>query len=651
MGYNTTRIVTTPDGSKYIEYVPADVSELLKIRADMEAMKDKPRTFADVAHITRRLAKIAERLGGYYLAVPEALLSAGQQYYSEHAGTIRAALEQGGADAETVEAVLYDYGAALCGMYNYKATPEQMQNALRACGPAVAFRIDKVGFYIGLLYCYQRNLNALAEYQKGVKQEPDAAKRDLFFMSSVAGGVYTDLRAAALLWLENIGYITASDFAGIDTPTIENYLGYIDLYGNNGQFVQYVFTAKQALNATPEQLAELTPPPLFAGARVSPIQAALNYADIIGEEIAVYLERVAEQVEAPAPQDRDEQAPAVEDYGTPEPQAAAPQGDGTNAAPVEVLTGEITAPVEAGNPDGENAGTPGAATRPVINMPENLALLNSRDLWGAGEAKGEPLPMPAIVADFRKRFPQYADIDSYAVQRAIDGINILRQSDAARFDGDKWTFEVTISEFSTIAYGFDANERQKRELLTALKILNDYYVIVWRQRGRVAVKLLTVREAELDKGERSKLRVEVYANALRGRPNFVSLNEYETMKKTVTGESKFHFLFQMIGGNNKKENALITEVFGYDTKKKDAEQNGGPEQLAAVKEYERLHRPRDRKYLQKWFEEWAALGLISYKRYQNKAGQWVYKWKRLKPLTPQEKAVIEAARKQYSLPE
>ena len=193
----------------------------------------------------------------------------------------------------------------------------------------------------------------------------------------------------------------------------------------------------------------------------------------------------------------------------------------------------------------------------------------------------------------------------------------MRQSEAARFDGEKWTFEVTISEFSNTAYGFDANETQKRELLTALKILNDYYAIVWRKSGRVAVKLLTVREAELDKGERGKMRIDVYANSLRGRPNFVSFNEYETMKKTVTGESKYHFLFQVIQGNNKYENALIAEVFGYESKKHAAEING-PEQLAAVKEYERLHRPRDRKYLQKWFDEWAALGLITYKRYQNK---------------------------------
>ena len=637
MGYDTKRIVTTADGTQYVEYIPADVTELLKIREDMEALRKGPHTFADVAKLTQRLAGTAAKLGGYYLAAPEDLLNAGAQYYHEHAEQVRAALEQGGADAETIAAVLNDYGAALCGLYDYKANPAQMQNALKSCGPAVAFKIDKYGFYIGLLYCYQRNLNTLAEYQKEVKQEPDATKRDLFFMASVSDGEFTDLHAAALLWLHNIGYITASDFEGIDTATIRNFLRYIEFFGNNGQFVQYVFTAKQALNATPEQLKQLQPPPVFAGARISPIQAALNYADILGEEIAVYLERVAEQIEA-AEQGRGE--------------AATPQEQGTPA--VEVPDGVINATTaeqgrgEAATPQEENAG----ALVPVrINYPENYALINGRDVWAAATEKGKPHPVTVFIADLVRRNPQYADIGTYPITRTIDGVNMLRQSPRATFNGDRYTIETNITEFAAICYGFDANETQKRELFTALMVLNDLYVIVWRKRGRVAVKLLTVREIGLDKQERGKLKIEVYANALQGRPNFISLNEYNAMKKTVTGESKYHFLFQVIQGNNKLENALITEVFGYDTKKQDAENAGGPEQLAAVREYERLHRPRDRKYLQKWFEEWAALGLISYKRYQNKAGQWVYKWKRLKPLTPEEQAVISAVRKQYNLPD
>lgn len=615
MGQDKQTGAGTPAPEWESHYNPADVEKLLEIRADLGRLKGGPQTTADAAELSRRLSEVAARLGAYYLAVPEELLAAGERFYNSHVEALKNALRDGGADADTIAAVAVDYAAALCGM-TIQATPAQMKAALNACKPITAYKLDKYGAFLGLFCVYSRRLNVLTEYTKQVKQQPAACQRELYFSREISVRDFSDLRAASLYWLQNIGYITADDFAGLDQAAIRQFLSYVDMYGTNGNFLQYVFIAKNALNATPEQLKQLPPPRLFDYAKISPIQSALNYADIVGEEIALYLQRVSEQI------------------------AAADAFGGVRAV-------QVVGRVDVTKPTAVQV----AAENPVINWPEDLALLNSRDLWGAPGPQAEPLPMPAIVADFRKRFPEYPEIESYPVQRAIEAINLLRQSGGARFDGEKWAFEVSISEFSRVAYGFDANETQKRGLLTALKVLNDYYVIVWRKRGRVAVKLLTVREAELDKGEHGKMKIEVYKNALKGRPNFISFKEYQTMKKTVTGESKSHFLFQVIQGNNKTEQALITEVFGYDTKKNEAERSGGPEQLAAVREYERLHRPRDRKYILKWFEEWAALGLISYKRYQNKKREWVYKWKRLKPLTPEERATIAAVRKQYNLPE
>jgi len=284
-------------------------------------------------------------------------------------------------------------------------------------------------------------------------------------------------------------------------------------------------------------------------------------------------------------------------------------------------------------------------------MPEIVSLLNSRDVWAAPEEKGVIRPITAFISDFVRRNPQYNEIGTYPIIKAIDGVNILRQSPAARFDGDRYIINTNLTEFSDACGSTDANEREKQALLTALMVLSNLYVVVWRQRGRVAVKLLTVREIGLDKQERGKLKIEVYANALKGRPNIISLEEYKEMKKTVTGESKAHFLFQMISGNNKKENTLISEVFGYDTKKQDAQDTGDSEQVRAVEEYERKNRPRDRKYLQKWFTEWTEKGLITYTRTKNKGGEFVYKWKRLKPLTEDEKAAISEMRKKYNLPD
>ena len=606
---NTGNGTPAPEWSQYNS--PA-VEELLAIREDIARLRTGPHTVTDAAKLSRRLSEAAARLGSYYLAAPGELLEAGERFYNSHVEALKTALTEGGADPLTIEAVAYDYGAALFGM-ELQATTRQMQTALNACPPTIAYNIDKYGAFFGLLCVYSRNLNTLAEYTKRVKEQPDAQERTLYFAAEPSAGQYSDLRAAALYWLQNVGYITADDFAGVDQAIISHFLTYVDMYGTNGRFAQYVFIAKNALNATPEQLRELPAPALFNLARVSPIQAALNYADIVGEEIALYLKRVAEQVEAAAPEE----------------QAAAPTAADDPAA----------------------ASVPAVAEGNAVYMPENIALINSRDVWAAPEERGEIRPISVFIADFVRRNPQYADIGTYPINKAIEGVNILRQSEAARFDGERYTIETSISEFAYICEGFDANERQKQELLTALMVLNNLYVVVWRKRGRVAVKLLTVREIGLDKQERGKLKIEVYANALKGRPNFISLGEYKDMKKTVTGESKAHFLFQMIGGNNKKENTLISEVFGYDTKKQGAQDTGDIEQIRAVEEYERKNRPRDRKYLQKWFEEWSQNGLIQYTRTQNKGGEWVYKWKRIKPLTPEEKALISEIRKKYNLPE
>ena len=625
----TKKIVTTADGSQYVEYYPVNVEELLKIREDMEALRNRPHTFADVAKLTRRLSVTAAKLGGYYLAAPEDLLTAGENYFHEHAEQVRAALEQGGADAETIAAVLNDYGAALCGMCEYRATAQQMENALKSCGPAVAYSIDKYGLYIGLLYCYQRNLNTLAEYQREVKQEPDATKRDLFFMASVSAGEFNDLHAAALLWLQNTGFITASDFAGIDTPTIQNFLSYIDLYGNNGQFVQYVYTARHALNATREQLEQLQPPPLFSRARISPIRAALDWADAIGEEINVYLERVAEQIEAPAPQERAETFPAVEvperpaDYNggvfkpsTPEPEAA-------DAPAIQNGIIEITNPLKLGG---------------RISFSEDCALILSRPLYASvtGPTAREILPISAFIADFAAHNPDAMKVTPGVLEKTVEAVNLLQQLKRTTPANGIYTLKTNLTEFSEL-YGYtDANEQQKQEILTALHVLHNLYIVVWKPTGRVAVQLFGLQQYGLagGTGER-ELILNVFASGFRGRPQFWNAQQYALIRKKEKGAAMRRFRNQIISKQHAHEELLLLQIFGYDTIREDAGKTNDAAQIAAAEEYIRKHKSRDKKRLRGYFDDWARQGYITYSVRVNKKGELIYSWHRL-PACPQE---------------
>lgn len=589
---------------EWIEYNSPAVEELLKVRADVERLKKGPHTFADVAALTRRLSDAAGRLGGYYLAVPEALLLAAEQYYNKHADAVRDALTRGGADDDTTAAVLYDYGAALCGL-DFQATPQQMQNALKSCKPLTSYVIDKYGFFLGVLWGYQRNLNTLAEYQKGIKQQPDATKRDLYFITEVCAGEFTDLRAAALYWLQNIGYITAGDFAGVEQDTITRFLSFAELYGQSGQFSLYVYIAQNALNATPEQLAQLPPPPRFLRYKTTPaINAALDYAAIIGDGLRKYINELGEQVEAvlsaPTPQEREQ---------------ATEQARQT-----------------AGNV--------------VISVPENYALLMSRQLWAAdgvtkdGQRVNKILPISAVINGYLARNPQALTVTPLILQKAIEGVNLLQQLRRTQPVNGLYSLDTNLTEFSELCGYSDANEQQKQQLLTALRIIDGIFLVLWKPTGQVAQRIFTLERFGLTGTEAGRLRMHVYASGFRGRPNLVSTAEIEAMKRNEKGEAKRHFRGQILSKGQKEENALMDEIFMYSDKIREAEQTGDAEQLAAAKEYRRKKFSRDRDKLRRWFAEWEKQGIISYKITQSKAGKTVYSWQRLQAPTPEELAEL-----------
>lgn len=581
-----------------------DIKEFFKIQEDAEELRHRPHTFADVANLTARLSKAANNVGGYYLAVPEGLLYAGKGYYLEHADRIREELKKGGADDETTNAVIDDYAAALCGLFDFKATPEQMQRALNACQPLTGYAIDKYGFFIGLLYCYKRNINTLAEYTLRVKQEPDAAQREQYFISTVSAGDYTDLRAAALLWLINIGYVTAADFAGVSQGTISVFLKYANLYGLNGRFVTYVYIARRALNASGEYLLELNPPPLFyTQPTENPIITALNYADVIAAETDLYLDRIAEQVEAVL---------------------AAPTPEETTRAKEQAQQ----------------------AASQIITIPENYALLSSRNLWAAqdatkdGQKVKEILPIEDVINDYLERNPAAATTTPYMIQKAIEGVNLLQQLKHVEPLNGIFTFETNLTEFSNLCGYDDAPEPIKKQLFTALRVIDGVFTVVYKPKGPVAQRILTVETLGLGGQETGRLRFHVYASGLNGRPKLISSAELEEMKKDEKGAAKLHFRGQIMAKGYRNEPGLINEVFGFEDKIIKAQATQDAEQIKAAEEYARKERPHARKKLKKWFDDWQQRGIISYQTKTNKKGETVYYWKRLKPPTPEELAEL-----------
>ena len=611
----------TPGAGKaapeWVQYESPAVAELLEIQAELKEMRGKPYTLADAAAITRRLSDAAGKVGKYYLAVPEGLMLAGQAYYNEHADALKAALIEGGADAETVFITLRDYGAALLGL-DLLAAPQQMKAALKACKPETAYNIDKYGVFFGLLYRYQRNLNALADYTLHVKRQPDASPRDAFFNAEIGVGEFTDVRAAALYWLQNIGYITADDFAGIETDTISRFLTYVELYGQNGHFIQYVYIAQHALNATPEQLEQLPPPQRFLSYTATvPIRGALDYAGIIGEEINIFIDRFGEQVEAAAvPQEQGQ--PTAE-------QAPAPQG---SREPEQEQTARGIIQILREPQPGQ-----------IISISEHTAQMLSRPLYASTDGKQarEILPISAFIADYMGRNADSLPVTPELLEKAVEGVNLLQQLKRTQPANGIYTLETNLTEFSTLCGYDDANETEKQQLLTALRVLHNLYIVLWKPTGRVAVQLFGLQQYGLaDGGRERKLVLNVFASGFRGRPQFWDAQKFALMRKKEKGATVRRFKYQITAIGHATDEYLLTWVFGYDKMRAEALNTEDAGQMRNVEEYIRKHKSRDKKRLAKMFEDFAAAGILTYTVTKNKDAATVYKWKRLKPITPDE---------------
>ena len=587
-------------------------------------------TFTDIAEAARKLRADAEQFGGYYVAPPDDLITAAGAYYNSNAEAVRTALARGGADEPTTAAVLFDYGAALCGM-DCAATPQQMRAALDACAPLAAYTIDKNGFFVGVLSAYQRTLTALSDYDREVKQQPDADARAAFFAQEAAPREYNDLRAAALRWILNNGYITASDFAGVEVSTTHNFLSNLEAAGCAGIYAIYSFIARYALGASSEQLRQLTPPALFSvGDKVRNLDeqtaAAVQYAQGFGIGICSYLSVLGEQLAA-----------------------------ALSAPTVEAI---------------EKA----QETAKVIKYPPKYANLMSRALWWSekatkdGQIVSDIVPISERIAEIVERNPELVkrktdkkedeDGDKEKlpftpglIQKAIEGVTVLLQLKRVQPVNGVYTIDTNISELSGLCGYDDANEKEKNNLLAGLHALDGIWLVYWEPNGsKVAQRLFTLEKIGVEGLDAGRLRMHVYASGFNGRPVLVSRSELLAMKAKEKGQIQRNFRFQILSKGHKEESALVDEVFMFPDKIRKAETTGDAKQVQSAKVYRQNEFSRARKKLKRWFDDWQERGIISYQLKKGPDGKNVYSWKRLQAPTAAELAEAEAAASAGTLP-
>jgi len=550
-----------------------------------------------------QLARLRAMTGKYTITPPPPLMEAATRYYTRNVETVQKALRDGGADEQTVTAVSEDYRRTLFGITPLRATPEQMRAALTAVLPMAAFNLDRYVFYLGVLRPYNLILSTLNSYTVLVKQQPDAGKRQQYFDKVFTDMVAVD--AVAFGWLRDNGIIAVSDFAGLRQSAIARFLGSIDATAEIAEYCTYYCVCKFALNAPTELLREINPP----------YSLAENYLTRWGEEPPYMIaERVANDLAA---RFRD----------------------------IAEKFNNVVRDAAAQKPVTEQA-------RAVVRIPENFALILSRDIYMAEGPKAQKiLPISRYIqAYLEKRGTDLVyiitntgekgvEVTPRTVERAIEGVNLLQQIYRVTPSGGFYRFKTNLSEFSELCGYTDANDEMKLQLLASLMVLNDLYLVVWRSGGRSAVKVVNVPEFGISGKVKGNVEIHVTTEAMRGRPQLVSLTDFFTLRRLAKGAAKNHFRYQILAKGQMEERALVSQVFGYEYKLDELKDK--PDEYKAAREYIRKHRNTDIKNLQKWFDEYAQLGVIEYTRTKNTKGEYIYKWRRIKPVTEQERADIE----------
>lgn len=601
-----------------------------KIKAQKEEMQDIKEqiqaTNAEIFEQVREYRKRWEGTGRYVLLPTEALVKRAEVYYNQHFDNVVTLLKSSGIDGETIEGVLQDYVAILTGL-NIQLPLSKQVEIVNSVKPVRMYLTERYGLHILFAY-YISNIQAAKDYINNFKlanghvrkitKTADGEQREEIttipveeqkrhylqtHINRLAAG-YAHMYAAGYYWIgkfkaeqdgELFDIVELSDFSGIEPELVNKYLAYVDSWAGNDFFANYYYIARYALSATTEELNEIETPPLFKDAGTARDYAE-RYAVALNNAVQKKLAELGKSIEAETVEEREQ-------------------------ARQEIKKDD--------------------AEKERIPIPEDIALIGSRDVWasvnGTNITERGVIPISRVIELYGGKHDLPNGVTPYVIEKTISGLNMLQ-----RFNHDApvngwFNFETNITEFSKLCGYEQANGEEMKAILTALSILHNLYLIVWKPKGRVAINLLTIPEIGVEGELKGRFKLQVNAEALKGHQNFITMGEIRKMQKETKGQAKMHFNSQIIAKGRKEENALLNEVFGYETMLFEATGNTGderanPEAVRNVKEYIRKHKTRDRNQVIKWFGEYVDNGILEHwSRTKNTKGEYIYTWRRFSP--------------------
>lgn len=559
------------------------IRKLLLLREHIT--NDKP-DGEDLMETLTQLQGLYKELGGYLLTPTAELLPRAMDYFNAHVEDIRALMVKHGVSGETVEAITQDYGGVLMGQFTFRATPVQMLELLKKIKPYRAYFADKYVLYFGVMKQYATAVELAAKFNDAFRHDGATADTKKAFMD----GRYSPTEALCLQSLRNRHFFTVKDFDGVEREQVINWLDNLEAYANVGKYTVYYALASLALTASTEQLQAINAPELLTvtvedfGVKTAQ-EYANRYADFVRRQIESKAGEVIELIEADTAQEREQAKKAVEDW--------------------------------------ENA-------NPVV-IGHNIALIQSRDLYATHDAKAKDiLPISAHIEDYMRARGLDEMISPYVVEKAVVGINLLQRFHNIKPENGRYTFYTSISEFANACYDRDASEPEKKELLHALKILHNLYIVVWKPTGRHAIQLVSLKDIGLSGEDKGKLTIEVTAQAMTGNEKPISAADFKKLQQAGKGQAQHHFNGQILSKGNKghkREDDLLDEVFGYTRRLDEARMHNATDaDIRLIRRNITANKTNHRKQLLKMFEKAQADGLITYKTRKGKDGGTVYEW-------------------------
>ena len=567
------------------------IRKLLLLREHIN--NDNPEN-EDLMGTLKQLQDVYKELGAYLLTPTAELFPRAMSYFNTHIENVRALLSNNEVSGETVEAVTQDYGGVLLGQYTFRATPVQMLEVLKKIKPYRAYLADKYVLYYAVMKQYETTVELAAKFNDAFRNEGATPDTKRAFMD----GQYSPTGALCLQSLHTRRFFTVQDFDGIEREQVINWLDNLEAYANVGKYAVYYSLANLVLSASTEQLQEINAPELLTVTAEdfgvhSAQEYANRYTDFVRRKVEEMTAQVAELLEAENEQARRE----------------AEKWERKTDAAQDVVIGH------------------------------NSAIILSRDMYASPDAKARDiLPITAHIKDYMQMHGYEKMISPLIVEQAVMGINLLQREKKEKPSNGRYTFYTSISEFANICYGWDANDEEKKNLLHALKILHNLYIVVWKPTGRHAIQLVSLKDIGLSGEDKGKLTIEVTAQAMTGNEKPISSADFKKLQQAGKGQAQNHFNGQILSKGNKghkREDDLLDEIFGYTARLDEARAyKATDDDIRLIQRKIAKNKTNNRKQLLRMFEKAQADGLITFTTRKGKDGGTVYEWVSLMHTTP-----------------